>query len=147
MDLEVISKRDINRHFQLSPVLGKKVICDNGEVIGKVKDIAFDRNRILGIYVSGAFGMSKLLIDREYISQFDADSVILKINPVTDLVGKIVFDRDGKKLGRVNKVIRKSNDNDFKEVLVKKNIFSRPLQISKNDMDVIGKNIILKKTR
>jgi len=140
---EIISAKGMTKHFELSNILGKKVIAENGEVVGKVKDIAFDMNRIIGLYVAGAIG--KVIIGREYIEQFHADSVVLKINPVTALKGKIVFDKDGKRLGRVTEIKRKGTTNEFTELAVKKNAISKSIQVPKKYMDVISKNIILKK--
>ena len=143
--IKVISSKGIMNHFKLLNVVGKKVMADNGEFVGKVRDIAFDMNKVVGIYVTGPLGLKKVLIDKEYIDHFHADSVVLKINPVTQLEGKFVFDKDGKKIGKVCELVRKGTGNDFTEAIVKKNPLSRGIHIKRSDMDVISKNIILKK--
>ena len=60
------------------------------------------------------------------------------------MIGKQVFDADGKKLGRVKSVQRKGNANDFESVVVKRHFFSRGIAVPKSDIDVSKKNIILK---
>jgi len=142
--MHILSTKDISAHHKLSTVVGKKVIAENGEIVGKVKDVAFYMNKIVGLYVKSS-GIDMVLIDVAYVDQFDADAVTLKVNPVTSLVGKIVFDKDGKMIGKVVQMIRKTNSNDFSEVIVKKNALSKSIRIPKTMMDVIDKNIILKK--
>lgn len=142
-NIQVFSPKGIKDNFKLKGILAKKVIADNGEIIGKVKDIAFDLNKVIGIYVAGPFGLGNILIDKDYIDQMLGDSIVLKINPLTSIIGKLVFDKDGKKLGKVKEIVRNNQANDFKEIIVRKNIFTKPFYIPKKDMDVIDKNIIL----
>ena len=137
--MEIISTGQIQNHYRLSDVKGKKVISASGKVVGRVKDIAYDLNKIIGIYVGNA------IIGKEYIGRLNTDSIILKINPVTSFVGMIVFDKDGKKVGKVSKTIRSATVNDFVEITVRKNALSKPFKIVKADIEVIGKNIILNK--
>ena len=144
-NVEIISSRGIPKHYHLSTVIGKKVIAYSGELIGRVKEIAYDMNRVVGIYVMGGTKYGRLLIGMEYIDQFHEDSVLLKINPVSTLIGKVVFDKDGKRVGRVKKIVRTSTANNFKEIIVKRNNFSKAKHIKKGDMEVIAKNIILNK--
>ncbi len=143
--MEVISARQLKTDFSLKAIIGKKVICENGEIIGRVKDIAFDANNIMGIYVWGIFKTKKMLIDRSYIDEFNSDSIILKINPITTLLRRDVFDKDGKKLGKVKRITRNTHLNDFESLLVKKNLFTPSRTIPKSDIGIIGKNIILNK--
>lgn len=137
---QIISGKEIKEHFNLTSVLHKKVIAENGEILGKVKDVAFDMNKVIGIYTTKGY-----LIEKTYIKQLLNDSIILKINPVISLVGKIVFDKDGKKIGKVKKVVRKDNSNDFTELIVKGSIFRKSLHIPKKKIETMDKNIILKK--
>jgi len=136
--MEIISTSNITQYHKLSKAIGKKVISANGQDLGKVKDIAYDLNKVIGIFVDD------VLIGREYIERLDTDSVILKVTPVTSLVGKMVFDKDGKKIGRVIKINRSGPQNDFVDVMVRKSPLSKTIRITKQEMEVISKNIILK---
>jgi sporulation protein YlmC with PRC-barrel domain len=138
-NLNIISTKNISASFKLKDMLNKKILALNGEVVGKVKDIAFDAQKVYGIYVND------MLIDMTYIDQFKEECIVLKINPITNLKGKIVFDKDGKKLGIITEVIRTNNENSFVSVNVKKYFFSKTINIPKSDMAVIDKNIILNK--
>ena len=142
--MDIISASNIENHYRLKETIGKKVLASNGEVIGHVSDIAYDMHKILGIYVVG--GGQKVLIGRENIGQLNTDSILLKINPVTKLLGKVVFDSNGKKVGKVTKFVRSSTENDFLELWVKRTPFSKHRKIPKLDIEIIGKTIILNKT-
>jgi sporulation protein YlmC with PRC-barrel domain len=139
-EIHVISVKNISKTLRLNSIKGKKVMAANGEIIGKVKDVAFDAHKVQGIYVEN------MLIDMYYVDQFEEESIVLKINPVIKLKGKIVFDNDGKKIGRIIDVIRNSSENLFSGVIVKKNFYSKKIRIPHEDMAVIDKNIILKKS-
>jgi len=141
--MEIISTAQIDKYYSIRDVVGKKVMAANGQVVGKVTDIAYDMNRVLGIHVS-SLG-SKLLIGKEYIGKMHTDSIILKVNPVTTLTGKIVFDKDGKKIGKVSKFNRLNTANDFTDILVRSYPLAKPKKILKQEIEVIGKTIILNK--
>jgi sporulation protein YlmC with PRC-barrel domain len=89
--------------------------------------------------------LSKLFIGREFIGGVSEKAVRLSINPVTMLLGKQVFDADGKLLGKVVNVVRKGSINTFSAIDVKRRIYSRGMRIPKDEIDVSKKNIILKK--
>ena len=139
----VISDKALESHFRLSRISGKKVIADNGEVIGNVKDLAVAKDKVVGIYCSSSAG--EVFIARSFVRAFDSDSIILKISPATSLVGKIVFDRDGKRIGKVFCVARVGTSNQIKQILVRKSPIAKPVSVPKKDIDVMDKNIILKK--
>jgi len=136
--MDIISTVPITDPYKLRHVVGKKVIATNGQIVGRVTDIAYSMSRVLGIYVGDT------LIGRDYIYKLSTESIILKINPVTKLKGKVVFDKDGKKVGRVAEVHRTGTANDFTHVVVKIP-FAKAIKIAKADIDVIGRNIILNK--
>ena len=141
--MEILSNSGIPNHVKLSTLLGKKVFTDKGYCIGRVRDLAFTSTKVIGVYVRS--GLKKMLIGSEYIESFEADSIILKVTPISLLKGKLVFDKDGRNLGKVVDISRQSSSNEFSDVLVKRNIFRKPVRISRQDMEVIDKNIILNK--
>lgn len=142
-EMQIVSKGNLKESELFSSILKKKVISANGEILGKVKDVAFDLNSVKGIYVSSGFFGVNMLIDKDYIQKLNADSVILKIDPVPAITGKVVFDSDGKKIGKVQSIIRNDNTNDFTEAVVRKSRIRKAIKIPKKDMGVISKNIIL----
>lgn len=143
-DLIIFTQEGIGDHYKLKEILGKKVITYKGVVIGKVSDIAFTRKKVLGFYISGVF--KRYFVSLDYVDAFSGESLMLTIDPVTRLKGKLVFDKDGEKLGKVVEIKRPSFENKITEILVRKNIFTKPFVISSADLEVVDKNIILNKT-
>jgi sporulation protein YlmC with PRC-barrel domain len=123
--------------------IGKEVISKSGERIGKVHDLRFSGNSVTGIVVRRR--LSRLFIDKEFIAGGSGGTIMLSIDPVTMMLGKQVFDADGKKMGKVSKVLRKGSSNTLTAVMVKKRMYSRGIKIPKEDIDVSKKNLILKK--
>jgi sporulation protein YlmC with PRC-barrel domain len=89
--------------------------------------------------------ISKFFVGIEYLGDVSEESIVLSIDPVTELVGKKVFDADGRNLGKVVKLNRRSAENDFESLIVKKRIYSKGIVIPKKEIDTAKKNIILNK--
>lgn len=140
----IFSQEGMGDHYKLKEILGRKVISHKGLVIGRVSDVGFTRKRVLGFYVSGIF--KKYFVSMNYVDAFSGESLMLTIDPVTNIKGKLVFDKEGKKLGKVVEIKRPSFENKITEIYVKKNIFTKPIAINVNDLDVVDKNVILNKT-
>lgn len=144
MNLNIISKKkekDVSELDKLRSYIGKKTISKSGNRVGKVCNIMFSGNKIEGIVIRRGF--RKIFVDIEYVSP-SKDSVMLLIDPFIILKGKLVFDADGKKVGRVIKIIRKGNTNVIESIVVRKKIISKAVTIPKVEIDVLKKNIILK---
>lgn len=123
--------------------IGKKVIAKSGDKIGKVYNIRFSKNTVLGIVVRRR--LSKFFIGIEFVKGVSDKSLMLSIDPVIMLAGKHVFDADGRRLGKVARIERKGSGNDFESIVVRKWFFMRGIIIPKKDIEVMKKNIILKK--
>ncbi len=136
--------KDPSAMDSFSSWIGKKVISKSGDIIGKVQDFRFSKNTIEGIVVMR--NISRLFIGHEFISGVSDEAVVLSIDPVTMLVGKKVFDADGKEMGKVARLVRKGSSNSFEAVIVKKNIYSKGMKFPKADVEVSKKSIILKKS-
>jgi len=144
--IEMISPKDssILKFESVRKYFKKKVVSKSGEPIGKVKDVLFtDKEGVKGIVISRKL-FKKFYLDRSYFSEVQ-DKIMLSINPVILQVGKLVFDADGKKLGKVVRVERKDKTNNFHALAIKKKIYSKAKEVPKSEIDVMKKNIILKK--
>jgi len=111
---EIISReiKDISNIELSSQHIGKKVYSKSGEFVGKVYDVAMKNRCFTGLMVSGA---RNVFIDKDFFES-DADGVImLKIEPVTNIIGKQVFDSAGKIVGKVVGLNRKNNSYLFKD--------------------------------
>jgi len=138
------NETDISKFDSFRSWVGKKVISKSGDIIGKVQDFRFKKNMVAGIIVMKRF--SRIFIGNEFINGVSEDAIVLSIDPVTMLVGKKVFDVDGKEIGSVARLIRKGNANTFEGVVVKKRFYSKGIKIPKKDVDISKKSIILKKS-
>ena len=124
--------------------VGKEVISKSGEIIGKVSDVLMQGSSIAGVVVKKT--LNKVFFDKEFFSVQTDKTIRLSIDPVTMHVGKQVFDVEGKKLGKVTGLVRKSGANKFTHIEVQKRILTKTIKIPKEDISVAKKNIILKKT-
>ena len=142
--LEIISRRlkNLQKTERFSSYIRKKVFSKSGELVGKVKDITTKKDNMIGLIVNGN---KKVFIGKEFFDFDSKDVIMLSINPVTSLIGKHVFDAEGRRLGYVKGLERKNNANDFESLVVKKAFYLRALKIPKEDVVVSKKNIILKK--
>lgn len=122
--------------------LRKKVYSVSGDPIGRVVDIILENDIFIGIIVKGK---KRLFIDKDYCEDHIEDSIMLTIDPVTLLKGKLVIDGEGKRLGKVVGFTRNNVRNSCQEILIKKNIFKKPYAIPFSKVQTAKKNIILKK--
>lgn len=131
-------KLDNQRHART--YLNKKVYSKDGNVVGWVKDLLFSKNTLSGFLV---VGRRKLFIDKEYIGSESEKTLMLSMNPILYNIGKKVFDSDGRKVGKVVGLDRKSKANSFQSLIVKAHIFSKPFPIPKEHIEVCKENVIL----
>lgn len=122
--------------------LGIKVFSKSGYRIGRVKDIALKNDRVAGFLVQGK---KEIFVDKEYVASESENAIVLSTDPVIDLIGKQVFDSQGTKVGKVIDLDRQTNANNFKALIVKHRIYSKPILIPKEDVEVSKENIILNK--
>jgi sporulation protein YlmC with PRC-barrel domain len=119
----------------------KSVLSKSGEYVGKVKDVIFKKETYTGLLVKGK---RRLFIGKEFISSDTKDHIILNMEPVTNIIGKKVYDSTGKKIGYVKNIVRKSKTNAYSEILVKKAVYRRAFSIPKKEVEIAKKSIILK---
>ncbi len=136
---------NLERSKRLKNYKGKKVLGAKGEKLGIVWDIVIDDNhKIIALVVMKWF--KKYYFDINYIESMTNKNIMLSITPVTTLIGKQVFDVDGRLLGRVVKINKPDFKNNFTEIIVKKNFIWGKKIISKKEISTNKKNIILSTT-
>ncbi|RMF07263.1 hypothetical protein D6764_00225 [Candidatus Woesearchaeota archaeon] len=137
---EFISDRinTLGSSLRATDYLRKVVLSKSGEKVGIVRDIVFHGHVFVGLLIG-----KNLFIDSKFVHSVADDAVMLSIEPVTLLRGKIVFDADGRQIGKVKDVVRRHTGNDYESILVKKGIFRKPIAIPKSHVKTAGKNIIL----
>src|SRR3989344_1317335 len=128
---------------------GKRVIDSDGEVIGVVEKVLINPKNfeLVGISIDKGFLRKGLSIGKNYIDRLTDYAVFLKIRVSYELKGKTVFDKDGKKIGKVVSIEIHGNKNRLKSVRVKSTILNflsnRDLIVQSDQIDNVGENIIL----
>lgn len=140
-DIFIISpnRKNVNNMRVCKEYIGKKVFSSSGSLVGVVDDIAISSKSLAGIYVKSK---KYLFVDKNYFNLTDSNNIILKIDPLVLVYEKVVFDNDGRRLGKVIDVFRSATGNDFEYILVRKG-FSKPIKVMKSQIDVLRENIIL----
>lgn len=140
----LLSKRlsTLDNTSTLRSYLGKKVYSTSGDFVGRVVDVIIFQDQFVGLTVQGK---RRLFVDKDYCEPETVDNIILKIDPITMLNGKLVFDSEGKKVGRVVGFERTGVRNTCDVIVVKKNVFNKPLSIPYSAIETSKKNIILNK--
>jgi sporulation protein YlmC with PRC-barrel domain len=141
---EIISTKvkNLDRLGDFSSYMGRKVFSKSGHYVGKVYDIITQNKCMVGVLVRGKL---KIFIDKEYFMSDTPKAIMLSIDPVTNLLGKQVFDAIGKRIGKVSALERRGNSNVFSSLIVKKRAYSKPFVVPKKDIDTFKDNVILKK--
>ena len=125
--------------------IGAKILSSAGEYCG----------RVIGLYVAGGkltgfsvwFRRKIIYMDISYIANLNSfsrqRSLLLSEIPYYTILGKIVYDADGKKLGVVKAVEQKGTENDYNAFTVKKFIFSRSVRFQKHLVQLVRKSVIV----
>ncbi|MDO8467487.1 MAG: PRC-barrel domain-containing protein [Nanoarchaeota archaeon] len=150
MQRKNISGRKLNNAITSEDILGKDVIDLEGNLVGVVEKIFIDPAslRFIGISVDKGFIKKGLSIGKNYILKITEHAVFLKIRIAYDMKGMFVFDKDGKKIGKVSSIELHGNRNKIKSIHVETGLFSSLLKkgliIPARSIKRIGDNIILK---
>lgn len=134
----------VTEYLSLRSVIGKKVYSKSGEYIGKISDILYSSNQMVGFTIGN--GKNMVYIDKDYFDKSPQDVQMLNIDPVIMMKGKSVFDSLGREVGKVCEVIRQSSRNEFTSLMVKKNPFSKPIEIKPKDIAGMKKNVLLNRS-
>ncbi|MBU0471699.1 MAG: PRC-barrel domain-containing protein [Nanoarchaeota archaeon] len=144
-NLEILSSTN-NKLVNSKPAsdyVDKKVYSNLGTEVGKVKDVVLKNHQVIGYIVKGS---KKMFIDKEYIKSESGNVLMLSIYPVISLIGKQVFDSEGRRIGKVVRVERKTTTNNFTNLIVKNKIYSKSISVPKTDVSAYKENIILNKS-
>lgn len=126
-------------------ILGKDVIDSEGEFIGIAEQLFIDAKRIeiRGVLIDKGFLKSGLIIGKGYIKEIKSHAIFLKIRPALNIKNKIVFDLDGKYVGKVKDVQLAGNRNKIKNIVVTFGILKRNYIISARYIKNISQNVFL----
>lgn len=142
--IEVVSSKTkkLDKTRKFSSYLGKSVYSKRGMFVGKVLDVIMKGDSMIGVLVKA----NKIIfIGKEFFKSDTENAIMLKIDPVTEIIGKTVYDSSGKRLGKVVGLKRKTTGNTYSELLVKKAIYRKAFSIPKKEVEIAKKNVILNK--
>lgn len=134
---------NLEQEFKLKVIIGKRVIANDGQELGKVKDVVIRNFGVVGIIYSKFLG-SIFFVDRSHIYSLTPEAVILKIKPFTSLQGLEVLDKNGRNLGKIKKITREDTSNKLKDFTVKVGFFKKAT-FQSSDIDIISDRVILNK--
>lgn len=142
--IEVVSSKTkkLEKTKNFCSYINKKVYSKKGMFVGKVSDVIMKDYLMVGVLVNAN---KKIFIGKEFFKSDSESAIMLKIDPVTEIIGKTVYDSTGKRLGKVVGLKRKGTGNSYSELLVKKAIYSRSFSISKKEVEIAKKSVILNK--
>jgi len=144
-----ISGKKINKTITSEDILGKNVIDAEGGFIGVAEKIFIEPKHMnfIGISVDKGIIKKGLTIGKNYIDKITDHAVFLKIRVVFDIKGMLVFDKDGKKVGKVSSIDLYGNRNKIKKIYVKPSFrlfsFKEKIAISEELIENIGDNVLL----
>lgn len=126
---------------------GRKVISRYGNYSGRVIGVYFQGTGITALQILYRFRRIKISI--EYVENFESlhreTSLLLSIEPSYLLIGRLVYDRSGRKLGQVRNISRMESGDEIQELVVRKGRFGRALRVHAADIETMKKNIILRR--
>jgi sporulation protein YlmC with PRC-barrel domain len=132
--------------IQVKNIIGTKVLTNDGNAIGKVRAIHVHPQELTieGIQVDTGWFEIDQYIDTNYIQSMTGDAVVLKMTPVTKLVGLNVYDALGKDIGKVINVHRSRMTNKLLSVTVQYGETGEELVITADYIATTGHAVMLK---
>ncbi len=132
----------LDSSLDASEILHVEVLSKNGAVIGSVSGVKLHPKTLKTLGVMVNRGFVRFYFGVSYIKRIGADSVLLTIDPSPLIEGKKVFMYNGKRMGRVKRVIRKGTTNDIKELVVA-SFLRKDIVVSASAIHLISKSVIL----
>lgn len=148
MTQKSISGRDLSKTLTSEDLLGKDVIDFDSTLIGVVEKVLIDPKTLdfVGISVDKGFLRKGITIGRNYIEEIKEHAVFLKIRVSYEVKGKLVFDSEGKIVGRVSSLDLYENMNKIVSLVVKRDSLLFPgkeIIVPSRYIRTIGDNVML----
>lgn len=140
-----LSKQNRESDLSFWSLFGKRILSRSGDPCGRVVGVQLQGASVRAFSILN--GLDRVRIAVEYVQNLELlgprTALILNVDPFYILKGRRVYDPDGRRLGRVIRVIQIGESNDFEALYVRKHFFSRTLRIRREQIEVLKKNIIL----
>jgi sporulation protein YlmC with PRC-barrel domain len=141
-----ISGRDLSKTLTSEDLLGKEVIDVDGTFIGVIEKVLLEPSELefVGISIDKGFLRRGLTVGKNYIDKITEHAVFLKIRVSYEVKGKLVFDKEGKVMGKVYSIELYENRNQIVSLIVRPSLLSRrEIIIPANCIKEIGDNVML----
>lgn len=144
MSSKNIFGKDLSEAYTSDDILGKEVIDSEGNFLGVAEKLFIDKSSMdfKGIAVDKGLVKKGFIVGKGYIERITEYAIFLKTSIVLELKGLIVFDKNGEKIGKINKVISNGNKNSIKELRIS-SMFGKEIIIPAETISTIGQNIII----
>ena len=148
MDIKEIKHKSLSldKSKDIRDVLGKKVLTKDGKNIGKIRTIRIHPKdlTIEGIEVDTGIFKIDQYFGKNYIKTITEQGAILKITPVDDIVGHIVYDSTGKRVGEIKSIKRSKKTNRLLSITIYSDIYKGEITVDADYIASCGVSCILK---
>jgi len=148
MEIKEIKHKSLSleKSKDIRDVLGKKVLTKDGKNIGKIRTIRIDPRdlTIEGIEVDTGIFKIDQYFGKNYIKTITEQGAILKITPVDDIVGHIVYDSTGKSVGEIKSIKRSKKTNRLLSITIYSDIYKGEITVDADYIANCGVSCILK---
>lgn len=145
MQQKSVSGKVISKAITSEDVLGKDVIDSEGGFIGVAEKIFINPETLdlVGISIDKGVMTKAITIGKSYIQKITNHAIFLKIRVVYEIKGMFVFDKHGKKIGKVTSIDLHGSKNKIKRIYVKPNLFQDKISIPINYIKSTEENVLL----
>lgn len=135
---------NVNQVININKIIGKKILSKDGEKLGTIGNVYIHPAKLTieGIEVCGAWACGEYM-GKDYIKSLTSDGAVLSIIPFYRIRGKKVYDKNGKKIGKVKNINRSKKTNSVVSLVVGRGLMKKDIVINKNEIGNIGKNVVL----
>ena len=136
----------LDKTVEIKDVIGKKVLTKDGKTLGKIRSVRInpDLLTIEGIEVdTGLFKIDRY-IGKNYIKKITNQGAMLKIDPVDEIIGHVVYDSTGRNIGEIKTVKRSKKTNKLLQIIVYSDIYKDDIEIDAHYIENCGDSCILK---
>ncbi len=146
MDKITKNEKQFEESLDLREIIGVKVISKSGIIIGKVKKIKLDseKMKVMGVVVKRSH-FSKVYFGEDYFRRLSNEAIMLNIDPYFLIIGKEIVSSEGKKIGKVVSIKRKRSTNEITSI-IGRSLIKGSYEIPISQVSQIGHTIILKST-
>ena len=129
----------------ITKIIGKKVLSKSGRRLGTIETVQLHPSKITveGIWINKGLLDAPDFIAKEHIKTLDGKGALLKIDPVTEIKGRPVYDVKGRKVGNVGEVRRSAKSNNLSSILVERGNGKKSILVSSRKIRSIGNNVLL----